>query len=521
MARKIPVKLIMELRDANMSQRAISKSRKVSQHSVSEVFKRAAEMDLTFEEVRDRTDDEVYRLFYPNRHVHESLYENPDYSYVHGELKKVGVTLKSLWQEYRDYCRNSEAMAMGYTRFCEGYNAYVKANSLTNHIVHKPGVTCEVDWAGPSIELIDPTTLDVAKVFFFVAVLPYSQYTYVEPCLDMKQDTWITCNVNMFEYFGGSTVRIVCDNLKTGVITNPKEGDIVLNEQYEEFGNHYYTAIMPAGIKKPKHKASVEGAVDKSVKSFIGKHRNDSFNSLHEIRAAVNDHLKDYNQKPFQKREGSRDSIFYQMEQEQLRPLPKFPYEISEWSYGHLVNSDCHVAFKTNRYSVPYKYVGSKVDIKANQATVEIYLKNERLWSYPRTPDYMKHQWITCPEHLPDYFTQNYPDEESILSWASSIGPATTEVINRIFNSMKTKSQAFNPSLSVLRLSKKYSCERLEAACSLALEKIRVPRYSHLKSILASNQDHIYMATKENPPSKSEGTTGYVRGAQYYGGDQK
>jgi hypothetical protein len=157
------------------------------------------------------------------------------------------------WNEYKDKCRTENATPMGYTKYCSGYGKHVIANKLTNHIERKPGITTEVDWSGPTMSYVDRNTGEVITVYLFVATLPYSRYSYVEPCLNMKQETWLRCHINMYEFFEGVTVRTVCDNLKTGVTLHPKEGDIVLNEAYEALGSHYRTAIMPTGVKKPKH----------------------------------------------------------------------------------------------------------------------------------------------------------------------------------------------------------------------------------------------------------------------------
>ena len=284
MAKKIKVKLILELREAQMSQREICRTRKMSQHSVGDVCRLAKELGITYHDVKEKSDEEVYRMFYPEKHVAETLYRTPDYSYIHKELKRTGVTLKLLWEEYKDSCKSSGDLSMGYTKFCEGYGKHVTANSLTNHLHHKPGMVCEVDWSGSTMAITDRVTGEIIKVYLFVATLPYSQYSYVEPCLDMKQNTWLKCHVNMFEYFGGSTVRITCDNLKTGVIKNPRDGEIVLNEKYEDLGNHYLSAIIPAGVKKPKHKASVEGTVGKIATAIIAKLRNETFHTLEEVR---------------------------------------------------------------------------------------------------------------------------------------------------------------------------------------------------------------------------------------------
>ncbi|WZL81198.1 IS21 family transposase [Vallitaleaceae bacterium 9-2] len=370
MAKKIKVKLILELRAANMSQREIYRSRKISSHSVCDVCKIATEKDI-----KDKSDEEVYQLFFPNKFVTDTLCKQPDYSYINSELKKTGVTLKLLWNEYKDTCVADGELSFGYTKFCEGYSDHVTANSLTNHLRHKPGMVCEVDWSGPTMKIVDATTGELITLYLFVVTLPYSQYSYVEPCLDMKQNTWIKCNVNMYEFFGGSTVRITCDNLRTGVVSHPREGEIILNEQYEAFGNHYYTAIMPAGIRKPKQKASVEGTVGKIATAIIAKLRNKTFYNIDESKVALANKLDEFNSAPFQKREGSRKSVFNEAERLRLRELPMTPYEVSEWIYNHKVNLDCHVAFKTNRYSAPYSYVGKKVDIKASESIIEIYYK--------------------------------------------------------------------------------------------------------------------------------------------------
>ncbi len=520
MARKIKVKLILELRAAQISQREICRTRKISHHSVIDVYRIADQLGITYEDIKDKSEEEVYRMFYPDKFASESLYNLPDYGYVHAELKKTGVTLKLLWKEYKDTCSKNGSLSMGYTKFCKGYSEYVTRNSLTNHLTHKPGMVCEVDWSGSTMSITSKDTGEIIKVYLFVATLPYSQYSYVEPCLNMKQDTWLKCNVNMFEYFGGSTVRIICDNLKVGVISHPREGEIVLNEKYEDFGNHYFTAIMPAGVNKPKHKPSVESTVGKIATAIIAKLRNKTFYSLEELKLAVSQELKRFNDAPFQKREGSRTQVFNEMEKQYLRELPSIPYEVAEWVYGHTVNIDCHVAFKTNRYSVPYKYVGKKVDLKVTESLLEIYFQGERIASHKKLPDYSKYNWSTLEEHMPDQFHHAEWDDERIKKWAYSIGNCTGEVIDRIFNSVRIKEQGYNSALSVLRLTKRYPNERLEVACELALTKIRVPRYSHLKSILSSNQDQLYLATKSKTQIKElhQSVQGYVRGPQYYGG---
>ncbi len=520
MASKIKVKLILELRDAHMSRNGIASTRNMSRSSVSDVFRIADEKQICYDDVRNLSEDEVYKLFYPDKYTDlNQLYSLPDYEMIHGELKKVGVTLKLLWKEYKADCESRSAIPVGYSKFCDDYSAYVSNKELTNHLIHKPGIRCEVDWSGPTMKYVDASTGEIITVYLFVATLPYSQYSYVEPCLDMKQDTWIRCHIHMYQFFGGVPVRTVCDNLKTGVIRHPKEGDILLNEAYEALGNYYCTAIMPTGVRKPKQKASVEGTVGKIATSIIGKLRNEEFYSLGELKIAVNNALKVFNETPFQKREGSRYQVYLE-EKPYLRDLPAIPYEISEWKHHVKVYPDCHIVYKKNHYSCPYHYRGREVSLKVTENLLEIYDNHNRISSHIKFPEYRSNAWSTHKEDMPDEYNQPEMDENRMKHWAASIGSNTAEVIDRIFRSVTIKEQGYNSALSVLKLAKSYSEKRLEVACELALTNIRVPRYHHLKTILSGNQDKVYLAQKEEQSIKerSKQVQGYVRGASYYGG---
>ncbi len=463
MAKKINVKLILELRGNGMGRNAIARTRHISVNSVGDVFHKADENGISYEDVRDMNEDSVYRMFYPDKFVQESMYARPDYGYVHQELKRVGVTLKLLWQEYQDQCRASGSIPMGYTKYCKGYSDYTIVNKLTNHLEHKPGDAVEVDWSGPVMEYVDTATGEAVKVYLFVATLPYSQYSYVEPCRDMKMDSFIRAHVHMYQYFGGVATRLICDNLKTGVVSHPREGEIVLTADYEALGSHYQTAIMPAGIRKPKQKASVEGTVGKVATAVIARLRNEMFCSFEELKAAVLRKLEAFNHGSFQKREGSRYEAYLD-EKPFLHPLPSIPYEIATWVYGR------------------------------------------------------KNQYSTHQEDMPDKFRISPWDDVRIRNWAGAIGKYTAEVVGRIFEGVSIKEQGYNPALAVLRLSNKYSEARLEAACEFAVTNgIKKPRYHHLSSILAANQDEIYMEQKK-ASDRAKTPMGYLRGSDYYGG---
>jgi len=517
MARKIKAKLIMELREQGLSRRSIAKTRRMSMESVCDVFDIADERGITWEQVEGITDDEVYRLFYPDKHVRESVFEEPDWGYVHKEMAKVGVNLRLLHDEYKARCARQRKVAMGYTRWCERYAEYVVANNLTKRIEHKAGQSCEVDWSGPTLGkgLVDPTTGEVSKIYLFVGVLPFSQKAYVEPTLDMKERTWLRCHVHMYEYWGGVPERTVCDNLKTGVIKHPREGEIVLNDAYEALGEHYMTAIMPAQVRKPKQKASAEGTVRDVATWVIAQLRDRAFTSFDEAVLAVREKLAEYNAHPFQKREGSRDSVFAEVEAAALRPLPDVRHGVADWAHDRSVGLDSRVVYARNRYSVPHRYVGRKVDLRVGESTLSIYHAGERIATHRLLPLYVKNGYSTDESHMPEAFLKPEWDDARIKGWAGKVGPNCAAVVDRIFDRVKIKEQAYNPSLSVLRLSRKYGDDRLEAACAHALPRLTSPRYKHIKAILDSNLD----AEREPEPKRrpgADGPRGHLRGADYY-----
>lgn len=287
---------------------------------------------------------------------------------------------------------------------------------------------------------------------------------------------------------------------------------------YEAMGSHYQTAIMPASIRKPKQKASVEGTVGKIATAIIARLRNEAFYSFEDLKAAVAKKLYGFNHESFQKREGSRyDS--YLDEKPFLHPLPSVPYEIATWVYGRKVNIDYHVVFEYNRYSCPYQYARKSVDLKVTDSTVEIYSGSARIATHNRFPSGRRNQYSTHPEDMPDKFKFSPWDDIRIKNWARSIGDYTAQAIDRIFEGVPIKEQGYNPALAVLRLSNKYSEARLEAACEFAITSgIKKPRYHHLNSILASNQDEIYVERKK-ADAKEHSQMGYLRGSSYYGGD--
>ena len=517
MARRIPVREMLRLRASGLSATAIARAQPVSKTSVVDTFHAADEKGVAWEDVEGMSDAEAYALLFPGRAHDGPVYADPDWDRVHRELARVGVTLRRLHEEYRDGQRSKGGPFMSYDRFCRRCREFTVRRQVVSRVGHKAGRILEVDWAGPTMALVDPATGEVSKVSLFVACLPLGRLTYVEPTLDMRQDTWLRCHVRAFAYMGGSTPCIVPDNLKAGVTRRPREGEVELNEAYREMAAHYGSAVMPARIATPRDKPSAENEVRQAAIEIIAALRNEAFTDFNQLKAAVAAKLEEHNARPFTKREGTRREVFEEQERPLLRPLPAVPYEVCEWVYGRKVQRNCHVAYKHNYYSVSHLAVGKTVDLRVTDTTVEIFLAGERLATHPLLPAFARNRCSTHAGDLPE--GKSYPgwDAGRIRRWADRVGPSCREVVDRIFQRVGYGEQGFDAALAVLRLGHRHARPRLERACEMALASGRPsPRCRHLKPILETNQDGADGAhSDDGGPGEDE--AGYVRGADFYG----
>ena len=511
MFKKTKVRSILELLGKNLSAREVAKILKVSRNTISEIQALYLASGKSWEDICDWDDDRLYQLFYPDKFKYKIRYAAVDYSYVHKELKKTGVTQQLLWEEYCDKCKAENVKPCSYVTFTKNYKKYTADKNYTSHIEHKPGVELEVDWSGPTMSFVDIETGEMITAYLFVATLPYSQKSYVEATTDMKEQSWLSCHVNMFKYFGGTPVKIVCDNLKTGVTSHPKRGEIILNEAYLTLGEYYSVAIMPTGVRKPKHKASVEGAVGDVATAIIARLRNDVFNSLEALNSAIRLALEAFNDKPFKKRFGSRNLIFENEEKAFLKALPLVPYEVCEWSYKHKVNSNSHIWWNKGQYSVPSRYIGHKVDVKYNNHLVYIYYNRIEIARHQRLPKNAINGARTNQDHLPFALKKEFSVEE-LRDAARDIGPHTFEVVRRMFDESKVENQQTHTVKAILSIADEFSPEILESACEKALKRYHIPFY---KTIYANAKN--INATKElREFRQSNAQTGIIRGADYY-----
>ena len=374
---------IIRLTGLGFSQRDIMASCGVAQKTVVKVQKRAKELNLSWPLDDAMTDTELQRLMFSKENKVSPNKRIPDYAYIHKELLRNGVSKKLLWTEYMEDCRANGEEPLMYSQFCYHIQQDEQKRRAAMHINRKPGEQVEVDWAGASATVIDPDTGEIIKAYIFVGVMTYSQYAYVEAFLDMKQKSWINAHVHMYEYFGGVARILVPDNCKTAVVHNGGFKDQQINETYQEMAEHYGTAIIPARVRAPKDKPNAEGTVGNISTWIIAALRDEQFFSLAELNRAIRDKPELFNQRLFQKKEGSRRSLFLGEEKPLLAPLPATRFELSDWKTA-TVQFNYHISVDGMLYSVPYEYIKKKVDVKVTDTTIEIFYNHNRSASHRR-----------------------------------------------------------------------------------------------------------------------------------------
>ena len=511
------VKQILQLLSDGDSQRRIASTLGVSRNTVASVLSAAKRSGKSYPELLTLEDPMLFSVLFPEKAA-EPVLVAPDYEKVHKELLCHGVTLRLLWEEYVDACRQAKQPPYMYSQFCKRYADYVDQNRLTMHIQHKPGDKLMVDWAGTELSIYDCDSGQSQNCYLFVATLPFSMYCYAEAFSSMKQEDWINAHIHLYSFLRGGTRLLVSDNLKTGVIKNSKHEDPVFNRSYSELAEHYQTALLPARVLSPKDKAAVEGSVGALTNRIIAKLRDKRYFSLYELNQAVLRELKAFNERPFQKREGSRLSVYTEEELPFMKPLPAYPYEFASWKVA-TVQLNYHVAFDKQYYSVPFAYARKKVDIRSTESLVEVYYQGRRICSHRRLHGRMS-QYATNPDHMPkNHQLYSEWNSDRFKRWASDIGPSTRDVIDKIFDFYRVEEQAYKGCLSLLKLTDKYSADRLENACRVALTHIPSPRYKNIRLILEAGQD---LPQKETVPNTDKQASinryTHLRGASYYGG---
>jgi transposase len=244
---------------------------------------------------------------------------------------------------------------------------------------------------------------------------------------------------------------------------------------------------------------------------ILARLRHHTFFSLSELNAAIRELLVELNARPFQKLPGSRQSTFESLDKPALKPLPHTPYEYAEWKQAK-PGIDYHVEVDKRYYSVPHRWIGHVLDVRASATVVEVFHKAQRIAAHPRSHT---KPFSTLPEHMPSSHRQHREwSPGRFLNWAGQIGPATLEVVKRQLQDLPHPEHGYRRCLGLLNHARRYGKERLEAACERALA-IHSPSYRSVSSILKQGLDRQPLS-EEDAEQGELPLHGNVRGPGYY-----
>lgn len=431
----------------------------------------------------------------------------PDWAETHRELRRKGTTLQLLWMEYK--ARHPQGWQ--YTQFVHHYRQWAGRLEVVMRQEHRAGEKVFLDFAGPTVPITDPLTGTVSDGQLFVGVMGASSYTYAELLASQALPHWIGAHVNLFEFLGGVPEILVPDNLRSGV-SQPHRYEPALNRTYQEMAAHYGCAIIPARSHKPRDKAKVEVGVQVAERWILASLRHQVFFSLAEANQLIRERLEWLNRRPFQKLEGSRLSLFQELDRPALRPLPDRPYEFATWRLA-TVNIDYHVEVERHYYSVPYQLARQRCEVRVTARVVEVYFRGRRVASHLRSGARGGH--TTLSEHMPEAHRRHLEwTPGRIVRWAESAGPKTAELVAGVMEQRPHPEQGFRTCLGIMRLGRRYGDQRLEAACGRAL-MIRSFSYRSVESILRQGLDRQPLPGADGEMRAVENHE-FVRGAAYY-----
>jgi len=501
------LRTLLRLHHGGVSAREIGRRLGVARSTIQDNLKRAAAAGLGWPLADDITEEALeLRLFgRAGAATGQRRRVEPDWAALARELKRPGVTMMILWEEYREV--NPDAY--GYSRFCDLLRGFERRLSPVMRQHHVAGEKVFVDYSGKRIAIVDPETGEIHEAEIFVGVLGASNLTYVEATWTQQLVDWTGAHVRMFRSFGGVTKLLVPDNLKSGV-NKASFYDPEINRTYGAMAEYYSVGILPARPHKPRDKAKVEAGVRFAQTYILGRLRAQTFFSLAECNEAIKLVMQRMNERPMRHLGLSRRELFEKIERAALNPLPAEDWEFAEWRRAR-VNLDYHIEVHDFLYSVPHALIRAEVEVRVTERIVEVFHRGQRVAVHERRYAGRKHG--TDPDHMPSShrrYAEWTPDR--FRRWAGKIGPNTEGLISAVLAARRHPEQGFRTCLGILRSYRGLDTARLEAVSARALE-LNVLTCKGVAALLARKPE---VAPADNDPPATLFEHANLRRPGYY-----
>jgi transposase len=506
------IKEVLRLKYHNqLSNRQIALVTDVSRNSVANYLKEYEQIAIPLDTVLAMNNQELEQLFYPKKFPlsdKKSELQHPNWSYIKEELSKKGMTRALLYEE----CKNVQPNLYSYSQFNRNYNKFLKSINPSMRQLHYNGDKLFIDYSGLTMPIVNAKTGEITKAQIFVSVLGASGYTFVHATPTQTTKDFIASHVLAFQFYEGVPNILVPDNLKAAVISN-KKGKVKLNESYKDMARHYGVAIQPARPYKPQDKSKVELGVKAIQRWILAKLRHITFFSVDELNEKISELLDEYNNKVIRRLGKSRTQLFELLDKPSLHKLKANNYVYKEFKTA-TVGVDYHIELNGSGYSVPFKYLGKKVDVAYCDRSVVISIAQEVIAHHPRV--LQPYEDSTIKEHMPKQHEYQYEkwNPRRILSWANAIGVNATALVQRIIDSRTHQVRGYKSCMAILSFSKTYGTNELEMVCTVANE-LNIYKVASIESMLKTKRyrlHHIFQSA--NNESLNNHTN--IRGSQYY-----
>lgn len=509
------IKEVLRLKYLNqLSNRQIQSITGVSRNSVANYLNCFIELKVSLRDVLELKESDLEQLFHPNKSASSSKKSklkniHPDWNYVREELSKKGMTRALLYEEYK----SAQPELYSYSQFNRYYAKFLKSVNPSMRQVHYAGDKLFIDYSGVTMPIVDQRTGEISKAQIFVSVLGASGYTFVHASPTQSTRDFINAHVLAFRFYNGVPNILVPDNLKAAVISH-KKGVVKLNESYADMARHYGVAIEPARPYKPQDKAKVELGVKAIQRWILMKLRYHTFFSVDELNQQINLLLDGYNNKTIRRLGKSRTELFEQLDKPALHPLRANNYIYKEFKCA-TVGVDYHVELEGSGYSVPYQYLGKKVDITYSATSVVITLAGEIIAHHPRL--FRPYHDSTLQVHMPREHEYQYEkwNPRRILNWANSIGVSTTALMQSIMESRSHQVRGYKSCIAILSFSKTYGADALEMAATVAYE-LSIYKVASIESMLKTKSYLLHNSQTCANNNTFLNNHKNIRGSEYY-----
>jgi len=489
----VVVRKLILLLQRGLSERNIARELSISRATVRRYLQRIP-VEARLDSLLSLEDEALAALVYPAEKVEAEDVRLKDFEsrkeYFLQQLPRTGVTRQLLWIEYK----RAYPDGFQYSKFCSLLATAQRIGQATMaNLEHKPADMMQVDFAGEPLFYFDSSGNQIFCPVF-VAVLPYSGYSYVCALPNATLEQVVKALNQSLEYFGGVPFSVKSDNLKQ-VVTKPHLYEPSFTQLMDQWSVHNRIALLAARVRKPKDKPHVEGGVQLAYLRVYAPLRDQVFRSLAELNTAILKQLDEHHDKPFQKRDYTRYERFISQEKVALQPLAATPYVMKHYTLAK-VQKNYHIILGEDwhHYSVPYRFIGQRVKVVYDADWVEIYLNLERIALHRRS--YKTHGYSTLEEHRTpshqQYTQMKGWDADYFLDKAATIGVCTRQYVEKVLQSRRFTEQTFNGCMGILRLAakKEVGTLRMEAACKRALQGENF-NYKTIERILLARLDQL------------------------------